>query len=78
MAKHDTMPPFDKDAICPKCGEGNITAVYIPTSVCWRLGCAHPDHHYPEHISRTCYRCHYQWREAPLDTRREEDADGTR
>lgn len=57
---------FYPSATCPKCGHGAIHTSYHA-----RGGVRCDDHGQgmpwdPEHLERTCQRCHYEWAEAVL------------
>ena len=54
------LPPYVRDRPCPKCGSDTIATL-------WRA--ADPDfpREDPEHMVRTCGRCGFSWKEAPLD-----------
>jgi hypothetical protein len=71
------VKPYNKDAVCPKCGGGDIRSDFHADN--WRdcfVGCPGNKPYLPakqlpaisgEHIVRTCGYCHYEWLEAPLD-----------
>lgn len=62
------MKPYNKDAICPKCGGDDIGSSY-------QKGNSWHDSYCPanmnEHICRYCRNCHYRWPEEPLDVQHE-------
>lgn len=67
-----TLPPYNPDAKCPKCGGGEVDAMWCPadaTSNVSRRDAPDKDHLnvYAEHMDRTCTRCGYAWPEAPMD-----------
>lgn len=60
-----TLPPFNPDARCPKCGGAEVRVEYF--SAGQLTGDPHLDLYEEEIIARTCTRCGYAWPEAPLD-----------
>jgi len=72
-----TLPTHKPDAVCPKCGRGEIPTTYI---VGWNIRCEHTyaplsalhdgaraccHYYHGEHLHREC-RCGYAWAEAVL------------
>ncbi len=54
-----TLPPFDPDGSCDKCGASDAMVFYRHQDIFYDL---------PERMERTCRRCRFEWSEAPLDT----------
>lgn len=66
----DTMirlPPFDSEAVCPKCGWADVDVTYHkwPTYDCPFPSYLRRDA--KEHLDRRCRRCYYSWSEEGLD-----------
>lgn len=64
-----SLPPFDPNKTCVKCwawANTHYCSVYYAS----RHWGAPELNTTSEHMHRTCSRCHYQWVEAPLDTKR--------
>lgn len=59
------LPPFSRDAVCPKCLCDTITSRWVAdgcsTLECTSGTCA------AEHIARHCSTCHYEWPEGCAD-----------
>ena len=61
------LPPFNPAAVCPKCGFS------LASGGCrWAHQAQRPPKA-PEHMSRTCERCGFYWREAPMDAKETPD-----
>ena len=59
----DKPPPYDPDATCPKCGDGNVTcAHHTPGRTPLDM-----DQYRGECLDRTCTRCNFRWHEACID-----------
>ena len=56
------LPAFNPAATCPKCGHGDIGAMYLEACVGFIRCDAHPPHMKPR-----CRQCGYSWDEQPLD-----------
>lgn len=56
------MDKIDFDRACPKCGQSTVQEQH---QVFYCYMSEHRDD--PEHFHRSCWRCGYEWREAPLD-----------
>jgi hypothetical protein len=52
------LPPFNPQAVCPKCGSENVSRTWREASKTEQL---------PEHLERICLECSVQWQEACLD-----------
>lgn len=64
----ETLPLFDQDRDCPKCGASEALTKYCgratPSEPCWKgLGDAQGQR---EHLHRRCLRCDYVWFEQCL------------
>lgn len=59
------LRPFNENSRCPKCGHRFTVDRFEPASEMNFFG--HSFGHTEDHISRTCKRCQYAWKEAPLD-----------
>lgn len=58
LRKGSFVRSYDETAACPKCGFGCITDKHVPARDSWDL---------QESIRRSCVRCGFAWREAPLN-----------
>lgn len=64
------LPPYDPEAICPKCGHEEVTVAYVASHTSYsspRCGGTHLTHKYTEHLDRHCQRCHYEWAESVIE-----------
>ena len=59
------MKPYDSTSSCPKCGHTRLTTRFYAA-----IGTLDV-----EHIRRSCDRCRYEFREAPLDAAEQANAD---
>lgn len=68
-----TLPPYNPDAVCPKCGGASIHTAYHrwPAYACPFPTFGLVDAR--EHMDRTCRHCGYSWSEECLDRAGEED-----
>jgi len=57
------LPPYKKNASCPKCG-GKHVRVYYHGPTCGVWGC--DNRREGEHLGRRCETCNYAWNEAVL------------
>ena len=60
------LPPFNEEAICPKCGYEGIQAYWQRSRKYAYIYSNEEDRETREHLRRTCYRCHYEWNESVL------------
>jgi predicted nucleic-acid-binding Zn-ribbon protein len=65
----NSLPQYDPEGRCPKCGYDTITTKYVGVNHIDRIGSTMtggikflsvPE---PEHLRRTCVRCGYEWKE---------------
>lgn len=62
------FPPYDEYAECAKCGHFDSSTAYKSGEVWDAPGSVTLLYESPEHLLRTCRRCGFQWKEAPLDS----------
>lgn len=64
------LPPFNAEAICPKCGGEEIGIYYSRNRYHCSYDCGNElpwQDREVAHMERKCRRCGYRWIEAPLD-----------
>jgi hypothetical protein len=61
----ESLPSFDAEARCPKCGHDGVNAVWREKAPWRSYGDPSPRE---EHLSRRCLRCSFTWYEAPLSS----------
>jgi ribosomal protein L40E len=62
------MKVYSKDSICRKCGSDDISSFYKEE---WPLYIKDAQEK-TEYINRYCRNCHYEWKEATLDSKLKE------
>jgi hypothetical protein len=77
------LPPFDGTARCPKCDGDLILTVwhdgphaYTAARACAAVTFVRTSYP-PEHLCRTCQRCHYRWPEAVFSDQSSPSVSGT-
>lgn len=60
------MEKYDPEAKCPKCGNDDISSKFYEKG---KFDYYDGYHQHAEYsfIERHCCRCHYEWKEKPLD-----------
>jgi ribosomal protein S27AE len=73
VAARIDLPKFNEEGVCPKCGSPSARvdyhraiASYAPCGV-YLQEVEQRGLEFPEHLDRTCDRCHYAWTEAVLN-----------
>lgn len=63
------LPQFNAEATCAKCGHDDIRTNYQPDTSHYDCPIAKEmqTSYGPEHLTRCCQRCHFQWEEATRD-----------
>lgn len=61
------LPPYDPDAKCPKCGNGDVESRHLPECSDSILSRSKWGHSLKECVGRSCKNCHYGWPEACAD-----------
>lgn len=59
-----TYPPFDPNAVCPKCGHEDVGTAHYEAGRGPSMAASYVFE--PERLHRTCRRCHFDWPEAVL------------
>lgn len=63
-----TLPPFNPDATCPKCGHDVVKTMYQSRGCRFPADCG-VRWDGSEHHDRVCQRCHFEWAESVIEHR---------